>query len=229
METVNTIYKMITANPTKHGTGVQVWGDYGDLNFLYETTSKLMVSEENTQNKYAQERNRLLSYFCYELRHAFQGDRDQKKICYTEDKSTYFGFKIDWVTYVITLSCLRDNMHFVIMNEADIANIRLLEYWGKQAMLAFDEKGATRLNRYIEIGILNDDNLFLFHQQLVCQYYRTKPTVTRFIRIPELLNQLYGASRDRILLENQIKKDAEKLNCDISELETVYDDVDFEW
>lgn len=54
---------MITAQPTKHGTGIQLWGDYGDLNFLYETTSKLMVSEEETQNKYALQRSRLLSFF----------------------------------------------------------------------------------------------------------------------------------------------------------------------
>lgn len=39
---------MITAETTKHGTGIQIWGDYGDLKFLHETVSKLMLTEEAT-------------------------------------------------------------------------------------------------------------------------------------------------------------------------------------
>lgn len=34
---------MITAYPTKHGTGIQIWGDYGDLNSMYDTVSKYIV------------------------------------------------------------------------------------------------------------------------------------------------------------------------------------------
>lgn len=37
---------MITAETTKHGTGIQIWGDYGDLKFLHETVSKLMLTKE---------------------------------------------------------------------------------------------------------------------------------------------------------------------------------------
>lgn len=220
---------MIIANPTKSGTGIQIWGDYGDLNFLYQTASKLMVTEEEALNKYVNERSRLLSFFCYELDQAFLGNRDIKKLHYTNEESCYFGFKIDWVTYIMTLSCLRDNASFVILDEADIANIRLLEYWGKHAMIEYDEKGANSLKPYIELGIHTDEYVYFFHQMLVHTYYTQKPTVNRFRKIPELFNLLYGPATKRNTFVNILKKDAEKLNCDIGDLDPQYGDIDFKW
>lgn len=220
---------MITANTTKHGTGIQIWGDYGDLHFLYETVSKLMLTEEDTQNKYAIARGRLISFFCYELRHAYQEDRDSISINYTEKESPYLGFKIDWITYIITLSCLRDNMKLVTINESDIANIRLLEFWGKQAMWGFDDKGAALLEKYINVGILTDEYVYLIHQQIVRQYYQDKPTVSRFRNIAKSLYDFYVHSSKKQFLEAQIREDASRLKCDLNELELVYDDIDFKW
>lgn len=220
---------MITAETTKKGTGIQIWGDYGDLYFLYESISKLMLTEEDTQNKYAIARGRLISFFCYELRHAYQGDRDLKSVCYTEKESPYFGFKIDWITYIVTLSCLRDNMCMVTINESDIAHIRLLEFWGKQAIREFDEKGASFLEKYIDVGLLTDEYVYLIHQQLVHQYYKEKPTVSRFRNIAKLLYEFYVHSSKKKLLETQIKNDVSRLKCDLNELELPYEDIDFEW
>lgn len=115
------------------------------------------------------------------------------------------------------------------MNEADLANMHLLEYWGKRALFAYDEKGASYLNKYIEIGVQTDEYVYLIHQQLVIQYYKQKPTVTRFRNIPQQLNLLYGIGKEKTEFENHLKKEAEKLNCEISELDTQYDDVDFVW
>lgn len=220
---------MITAESTKKGTGIQIWGDYGDLKFLYETVSKLMLTEEDTQNKYAIARGRLISFFCYELRHAYQGDRDLKSISYTEKESPYFGFKIDWITYIVTLSCLRDNMCMTTINEPDIAHIRLLEFWGKQALRGFDEKGAAMLEKYIEVGVLTNEYVYLIHQQLVRQYYKEKPTLSRFRNIAKSLYDLYVYGNKRQSLEAQIKADASRLKCDLNELELPYEDIDFEW
>ena len=220
---------MITAETTKHGTGIQLWGDYGDLKFLYETVSKLMLTEENTQNKYAIARGNLISFFCYELRHAYQGDRDSISINYTEKESPYLGFKIDWITYIVTLSCLRDNMKLVTIDEADIANIRLLEFWGKKAMQEFDKKGAALLEKYMNVGVLTDEYVYLIHQHLVQQYYQDKPTVSRFRNIAQSLYDFYVHSNKKQLLEMQIKEDASRLQCDLNELEVAYEDIDFKW
>ena len=224
---------MIRAETTKHGTGIQIWGDYGDLKFLYETTSKLMLTKENTQNKYAIAREDLISSFCYELRHAYQGKRDSIFINYTkeesEEESPYFGFKIDWITYIITLSCLRENMKLVTINEADIANIRLLEFWGKKAMRDFDEKGAALLEKFIDVGVLIDEYVYLIYQQIIHQYCQSKPTVSRFRNIAKLLHDFYIHSGYKQSLEAQIKIKASQLKCDINELEFVYEDIDFKW
>lgn len=220
---------MIAAESTKQGTGIQIWGDYGDLEFLYKTVSKLMLTEEDTQNEYAIARGRLISFFCYELRHAYQGDRDSVSINYTEKESPYLGFKIDWITYIITLSCLRDNMKLVPIDEADIANIRLLEFWGKRAMRDFDEKGAALLEKYMDVGVLTDEYVYLIHQQLVRQYYQDKPTVSRFRNIAKSLYDFYVHSSRKQILEAQIREDASRLKCDLNDLELAYEDIDFEW
>lgn len=220
---------MITAETTKHGTGIQIWGDYGDLKFLHETVSKLMLTKENTQNKYAIARGHLISFIYYELRQAYQGKRDSISINYTEKESPYFGFKIDWITYIITLSCLRDNMKLVTIDEADIANIRLLEFWSKKALRKFDKKGAALLEKYIDVGVLTDEYVYIIHRQLVWQYYQDKPTVSRFRNIAQLLYDFYVYSDKKQFLEAQIRKDASLLKCDLNELELMYEDIDFKW
>ena len=171
----------------------------------------------------------MISFFCYELRHAYQGDRDLKSVCYTEQESPYLGFKIDWITYIVTLSCLRDNMCMITINELDIAHIRLLEFWGKQAMRSFDEKGAALLEKYIDVGILTNEYVYLIHQQLVRKYYQNKPTVSRFRNISKVLYDFYVYSKNKQILKAQIKADADRLKCDLNELELPYEDIDFEW
>ena len=57
---------MLQFEPTKHGTGVKVIGDYGDLYGLYQTFLKL--SHESNHRTH-HERNRLLAVMSYEIRH----------------------------------------------------------------------------------------------------------------------------------------------------------------
>ncbi|WP_432327994.1 DUF6904 family protein [Mucilaginibacter sp. P25] len=65
---------MLQAYPTKNGTGVSIFGDYGDLKSLYEVVHGIAVSI-NADIPTQKGQNQLLMNFAYEIRKAYQGQQ----------------------------------------------------------------------------------------------------------------------------------------------------------
>lgn len=75
---------MLQAFPTKNGTGVSIFGDYGDLQMLYQTIHHFSETlDENRNPQKAQ--HLLLMNFAYEVRKAFSGKRLVNKFSYPGD------------------------------------------------------------------------------------------------------------------------------------------------
>lgn len=65
---------MIYIVPTKKGFGVEIWGTYDDLSNLYEVLGKFW-NDENGLAKGAENRDKLISGFSYEISKAKEGSR----------------------------------------------------------------------------------------------------------------------------------------------------------
>ncbi|MCH3953824.1 MAG: hypothetical protein LKK51_06530 [Eubacterium sp.] len=70
---------MISAKPTEHLTGVTIEGEYEDLYEMVESIYRMTGLEEDYDDCYWGVKNRLLG-ICYDIRHAFQGDRNVKLV-----------------------------------------------------------------------------------------------------------------------------------------------------
>ena len=70
---------MISAKPTEHLTGVILEGEYEDLYEMVESIYRITGLEEDYNDRYWSVKNRLLG-ICYDIRHAFQGDRNVKLV-----------------------------------------------------------------------------------------------------------------------------------------------------
>ena len=68
---------MITAKPTEHLTGIMLEGEYDDFYEMVESIYRMTGLEEDYADRYWSVKNRLLG-ICYDIRHAYQGDRKVK-------------------------------------------------------------------------------------------------------------------------------------------------------
>lgn len=66
---------MLKVKPTEHLTGVTIQGDFNDFFELVDSIHRITGLDEDPTEMYYGVKNRLLG-ICYEIRHAFMGDRD---------------------------------------------------------------------------------------------------------------------------------------------------------
>ena len=66
---------MIYVKATKHLTGVTIQGDLDDFNDLVSAIYRMTGTSEEVGDLYEGVKNRLLG-LCYDIRHAYMGDRD---------------------------------------------------------------------------------------------------------------------------------------------------------
>ena len=94
---------MLTIKTTEKLTGVVVSGTYGDLNNLYDALSNVIV-EEWSYPEFEACRIRVLG-LCYDIRHAYQGDRNRGKVEFGEE---VFSFEYLWPEMVFIFAVLDD-------------------------------------------------------------------------------------------------------------------------
>lgn len=65
---------MLKVELTKNYAGVTIYGDYNDLDFLYDSISYLIHGDPSSYGEYTMQNH--LYGFLYDVRHAYQGDRE---------------------------------------------------------------------------------------------------------------------------------------------------------
>lgn len=219
---------MLQAFPTQHGTGVKILGDYGDLTSLYDTITELFDEE---QNDIAFQRTRILTVLSYEIRHAFQHDRLCEEFRYDNDNIViYYGFKVDWITLLFSICCLRYNASFKIINEVDQYNLYLLEFLCKDSMKSYDLQGGSVFESFINTVIpVHDKLIYLLHQHIVNEFFRMRTGKQRFREIPNLIHKYCGRTPLHLEIQEDIEKMIKDKNSSISSIESDYPYIDVKW
>ena len=70
---------MISAKATENLAGITLEGDYDDLHEIVKSIYRMTGLEEDYEDDYWSVKNRLLGV-CYDIRHAFMGDREVKLV-----------------------------------------------------------------------------------------------------------------------------------------------------
>lgn len=89
---------MLKVELTKNYAGVTISGDYNDLDYLYDSINYLIHGEPISIGEYTMQNH--LYGFLYDVRHAYQGDREVELIDNSLDKykREYFNLKENEVT-----------------------------------------------------------------------------------------------------------------------------------
>ncbi|MCY4779265.1 hypothetical protein ORI89_06360 [Sphingobacterium sp. UT-1RO-CII-1] len=213
---------MIQGYPSKNGTGINIYGDYADLNSLYETVHKI-ASTLSEADKYQKGQHKLLMNFAYEIRKAFSGQRIKDKLEYIGDDTqyTYYGFQLIWTDILIFLSTLRFNAGFTRNDGRDQANLYILEHILEEALFAYDPRGANSIKEFISQRIdVTNQHVFIIYQAIHIEFVNKKLGKTRFRNIPKLLNSFFLISSPEYQeLIASFQTSATEQQCEIGDLE----------
>jgi len=115
---------MLQGYPTRSGTGIAIYGDYGDLRCLYDTVHHFAAAIDEG-NKLQKGQHQLLMNFAYEIRHAYMGTRLKKKINFYDDieEQSQYGFQLVWTDILIFISVLQDNAGYLKSDKLHQANL----------------------------------------------------------------------------------------------------------
>lgn len=201
---------MIEAHPTKHGTGVEFIGTYNDLASLYDTMTKLAM----TNIEMLSEDERLLTVIPYDLRHAFQGDRE------VYENIQMFGFKTNWISLLYTIACLRHHQNYIPLDKVDLANLLIFESLTENAMLQYDPQGYADLRWFVGMRInIGDKYAYLAYREAANDFFSMPSGKKRFRSIPKILIKWGVASPAYIDFCKGIDIYIKENNCDISQID----------
>lgn len=212
---------MLHAYPTKNGTGISIFGDYGDLTNLYETIHEIAnsLSESNPR---LESQSKLLMNFAYEIRKAYSGQRLTDKVRFAdENELPYYGFQIVWPDVLIFISVLRHNAGYIQTSKLHQSYLYLLEYIVEKALFAYDAEGANSIQHFIGQRInITDPNAFIIYQALHIKFVTLKPGKKRFRELPSLIIDHFSSYRPAYKeLFQSLEASAKEQNCQISDLE----------
>jgi hypothetical protein len=221
---------MLQSNPSKKGTGIEIWGDYGDLAGLHKTIHKIGNRLNEYDDKFKGQSDIIMA-FAYEIRKAFEGFRLREAFSFDpHNKVDYYGFQYLWTDLLFAVSVLRLNAGYVTMDELDQANLYILEYNLKNSLTKYDPKGAEFIKLFIGQKInVHDPLIFLMLQGINFEYLSRKPSKARFRSIPTLIiGYTSPFSETHQLWKADLELAAKKCNCELLQIE--YGDYpDFEY
>lgn len=212
---------MLQSNPTKKGTGIEIWGDYGDLSNLHATIHKIGARLNEYDEKFKGQSDIVMS-FAYEVRKAYEGRRLEAEFNFdSENNVKYYEFQYLWTDLLFAISVLRFNAGYVVMDELDQANLYILEYNLRKSLFAYDPKGAQQIQHFIGQRInIHDKLIFLMLQGINFEYLSDRPTKSRFRNIPNLITGYTSPfTETHKLWKNDLEKSAKRLKCKLLEIE----------
>jgi len=209
---------MLHLLPTKHGTGVTVWGSYIDLNLLYQTRNNLKTSDYTRDIEGSIER--IIDVFGYEIRHAFQGDRLTKTVDLQDNQETkYYGFNFSWIDLFFSISCMRHNAAYSELNKLDLAMFFILEYEVEKAMDLYDLQGSKMNLPFINGVFVRHEKLWQYYNEILYMYLSEKPSKKRFRNLRNYFFGMQNFAPITNIIERNINRAMVDLNCSIWDID----------
>lgn len=213
---------MLQAHATKSGTGIAIFGEYGDLTSLYLTVHDLASAlDENNIRENGQ--HQLLMNFAYEIRKAYSGDRliDKVKHIAEDHEVQQYGFQLVWTDILIFIAVVRRNAGYIQTDKLQQANMTMLEDVVEKALLEYDPEGAHSIKQLVEQRInISNQYSFIIFQALQIKFVTDRPGKRRFRRIPDLIGGYFSEWRQEYKnLIRSFEISAKMQQCEIADLE----------
>lgn len=218
---------MLTAYPTKYGTGIEIYGDCYDLRSLHAVLHNMDQHIGDTSFD-----GDFYMGLAYEVRKANNGHRLKKVIGPYSDEP-YHGFQFSWPDILITLNLLRQRVGYLGNQHEINAHLFRLEHITMDALRQYDATTAIELVKWItEHKVL----FYVYTQKALdearMRHYKEKNGKTRFKKLNQHMKLLLHYSDEHHTLTNEYKQRAKKLNCEVEDLKfpsEAWSELEFKW
>lgn len=213
---------MLFATPTKKGTGLALFGHADDLENLHETIHFLCGESEGAQDQH----EHALS-IAYEIRKAFERQREVRDTEYGEQLGTLFVWPhiLFYTSYFRQLAARRPT------NKEHQSNLSRLEYCVESALVEYDPKiGAEVVSSYPMIGAVTPGFLDSYVSEITYSFlYEGGTGKMRFRRLPTLIRSMAQWSQAYQAYEKMLEREATKHGCLPSQLRDSREWSEIEW
>jgi len=218
---------MLFAEPTRYRAGLTLYGDYIDFSSLHSTVHQLA-----DQIPLAGHFEEFMLGFAYELRKAYQGEREVKEFGDDGiDKVTYFGCKLLWPFYLVHVGMLRWAAAFNPTTKAIQANLFLLEAATEDALTRSDSKIGRECAQWLAgFRGLPTNYLLQFIDDICLDYVSIqRPGKERFATLPRMLRSISSYSKEYAAFRDRLEHISKFQKCRPDDLVSRAEWPDFKW
>lgn len=249
---------MIFAKNTPNNTGTAVYGDYRDLEELYEAMHAIVGDEEEFPS-YDTARIRVLG-ICYDIRHALMGDREiefvdngmdaEKKKSMgviTPDKNVYLKFNVLWPEMLFVTMALNDFVRLYAGKNAKKGYDVMVDRWNiwnpsiamvrvfQSAVLKCIKETVSEASFSRMINLMNKDYTWFdsyatqYVDNLNCRFIEMDKD-KRMKSIPTMAKRLAEHGDEYKQVKSEVLAAAREYNCPVSNIRPNVDyPQDFDW
>lgn len=216
---------MLTSAPTKHGAGITLYGDYFDLEALYQTIHK--IAAEGFVEERARE---FLFGLAYDVRKAKDRQREQRKFGIEKDTVKYRGVRVLWPHFLPQLALLRHCAGYRNTDHRDQACLYLLEDCAITSLLAFDAKiGKECATLLLNFPPFPNDYFFEFCSVCARKYITATSGIKRFRKLPDMLRTIFWVSPEYQAFAKKMEAAAKEQGCSPHALQEAAEWPRFRW
>lgn len=219
---------MLKMEPTPKGAGVILFGDFWDLDALYEMIH-VLTSDAAPFSPHVQE---TLLGLAYEVRHCYQGDRDISEF---EDpngnKVTFYGVKLTWPTLLWQVATLRWAAAYLPTTKSIQTQLYMIEQCIEEALLEMDKEAGEKCIEWLRrFPGVTTNFLPSYLDEISYRYLFSGPQgKARFKKLPGHLKSLSDLSGEYREYEQHLNAAAKEHNCSPHDLSSSTDWPDIKW
>lgn len=214
---------MLLSKPTKHGSGILLYGDAYDLGAVYETI-QLLCERAPMQGNIGD----FAIGLAVDLRKAREGGRERIRV--NSEDIQYWGAKILWPDFLVQVGLLRWAVGFQVVGRRDQSNVFALESCAEDALIAFDGETGTKVFEWLStFRGFGNDYLTQFIEEANVALVTSAGGKKRFRQLPRLLKALDPFSPEYQQFKTEMEEIAKKQNTDPSALVSSSDFPKFLW
>jgi len=139
---------MLTGCLFNNGAEVKILGDTSDLISLHRTVHKVTMLIVDYELEDTEVSNLLVDFLeCLEKAYTGAALREEKLI--HKNRAVGYGFEISWIELLIVSNLLRYLSEYVVTDELDEINMRLLEYITRKTISTVSEEEYLVITNYL--------------------------------------------------------------------------------
>ncbi len=215
---------MLIGRPTPNGTGIEIFGDYWDLNSLYTTLHA--ITTEGTPS------NVVLLGFAYDVRKANANLRETDATEFTEELIIYRGFKYFWFDFFVTVQFMRKCANGFPSVSSIQADTYRLESILESSLKGFDPILGSEIFDWLSVNLIPENEYIgLFIRDLTYRSLKALGGSERFKLIREEVETLSIRNQIYMAFKKDMESQAKLNNCEPGQLDIDYDfeETGFEW